>query len=256
MTPSGELRGKINTAVLARTHFLEKSDSGLISIMGGKWTIYRKMGEDAVYAALDDLQAQGALSEAKLNQLKSRSTEHLKLLGDYRTLMRQPSTEEFDQKLDYKHYHESLVNQMIKKGGAFRDDIKMLNYLAYRFGVRAFDVLNIFEQDKKNRERFHKDFDLTRGEVLYFLQSEQVVSPMDILLRRSRLAFYDSQAALDIIPHIVDVFGDHYGWSNERKNNEYKVCAELFNNMKFLNIAPLIDELNNPDLINQAQKKD
>lgn len=37
-----------DTKKLARTHVIERSDSGLYSLMGGKWTIYRKMGEDLV----------------------------------------------------------------------------------------------------------------------------------------------------------------------------------------------------------------
>jgi glycerol-3-phosphate dehydrogenase len=37
-----------NTAEVSRDHFLTASKSGLITITGGKWTTYRKMGEDAV----------------------------------------------------------------------------------------------------------------------------------------------------------------------------------------------------------------
>ena len=47
----GERRGKggsSDTKKLSRKHIVEVSDSGLVSLMGGKWTSYRKMGEDAV----------------------------------------------------------------------------------------------------------------------------------------------------------------------------------------------------------------
>ena len=37
-----------DTKKLSRKHIVEVSDSGLVSLMGGKWTSYRKMGEDAV----------------------------------------------------------------------------------------------------------------------------------------------------------------------------------------------------------------
>ncbi len=39
---------KSDTKSIARTHVIEESKSGLLSLMGGKWTIYRKMGEDLV----------------------------------------------------------------------------------------------------------------------------------------------------------------------------------------------------------------
>src|SRR5205823_10364330 len=37
---------------LARDHTIVVSASGLVTITGGKWTTYRKMGEDAVDAAV------------------------------------------------------------------------------------------------------------------------------------------------------------------------------------------------------------
>lgn len=38
----------MDTKSIARNHVIEELDSGLLSLMGGKWTIYRKMGQDIV----------------------------------------------------------------------------------------------------------------------------------------------------------------------------------------------------------------
>ncbi len=43
--------GSHHTAALARDHHLVVSHSGLVTIAGGKWTTYRKMGEDTVNQA-------------------------------------------------------------------------------------------------------------------------------------------------------------------------------------------------------------
>jgi glycerol-3-phosphate dehydrogenase len=40
------------TSALSRDHVIRISDHGLVTITGGKWTTYRRMGEDAVDAAL------------------------------------------------------------------------------------------------------------------------------------------------------------------------------------------------------------
>jgi glycerol-3-phosphate dehydrogenase len=40
--------GKGTTAALSRDHTLEISPSGLVTITGGKWTTYRRMGEDTI----------------------------------------------------------------------------------------------------------------------------------------------------------------------------------------------------------------
>ena len=41
-----------STAALSRKHIVEVSEEKLVSVLGGKWTTCRKMGEDAVDAAL------------------------------------------------------------------------------------------------------------------------------------------------------------------------------------------------------------
>lgn len=43
---------KTNTAKISRKHEILYSDSGIISIVGGKWTIYRRMGEDTINFAI------------------------------------------------------------------------------------------------------------------------------------------------------------------------------------------------------------
>jgi glycerol-3-phosphate dehydrogenase len=45
---------KSSTAALARNHVIEVSNSGLVSLMGGKWTAYRVQGEQTVDRILKD----------------------------------------------------------------------------------------------------------------------------------------------------------------------------------------------------------
>lgn len=44
-----------NTKNLSRKHVIETRESGMISLMGGKWTIQRKMGEETVDKVLEQL---------------------------------------------------------------------------------------------------------------------------------------------------------------------------------------------------------
>ena len=49
------VRGSADTtAALSRDHYIEVSDSGLMSITGGKWTTYRKMAEDLLRIAIEN----------------------------------------------------------------------------------------------------------------------------------------------------------------------------------------------------------
>ena len=62
---------KTNSAKISRKHEILLSNSGLVSIVGGKWTIYRLMGEDTINFAIKH----GFLSNAK------SITKSLKLFG-------------------------------------------------------------------------------------------------------------------------------------------------------------------------------
>jgi glycerol-3-phosphate dehydrogenase len=50
----------VRTAQLSREHVIEISQTGLVTIAGGKWTTYRKMAQDAV----DGAAVQGGLKPA------------------------------------------------------------------------------------------------------------------------------------------------------------------------------------------------
>lgn len=54
-------RNARDTASLPRDHVIQQSDSGLITVTGGKWTTYRKMAEDVVDIAISS----GALEKRK-----------------------------------------------------------------------------------------------------------------------------------------------------------------------------------------------
>ena len=52
LRPLVKNRSKSKTAELSRAHSLTVSDSGLVTITGGKWTTYRRMAQDAVNNAV------------------------------------------------------------------------------------------------------------------------------------------------------------------------------------------------------------
>ena len=81
------------TGSLSRDHTLFVSDSGLVSIVGGKWTTYRKMGEDTVDRAIKvgeltsapcttaELRLHGAPSDVTLGALAPSDEEPLAVYG-------------------------------------------------------------------------------------------------------------------------------------------------------------------------------
>jgi glycerol-3-phosphate dehydrogenase len=74
--------GGRNTAKLSRDHKIITSKTGLVTVIGGKWTTYRRMGEDAINQAVKvaelavipsrtkDLQLHGWMDESVLGKTK------------------------------------------------------------------------------------------------------------------------------------------------------------------------------------------
>ena len=70
-----DLSSQQNTKKLSRDHIIEISRSHLISVMGGKWTTYRLMGEEAIRKAI----------QSSLLPAKEGDTKTLKLIGYTKT---------------------------------------------------------------------------------------------------------------------------------------------------------------------------
>lgn len=51
--------------------------------MGGKWTIFRRMGEQAVDKVLDTLKKSDDIDQQFYNRQKKTTTQHLYFIGNY-----------------------------------------------------------------------------------------------------------------------------------------------------------------------------
>ena len=80
-----------STAALSRNHIIEVSTEGLVSVLGGKWTTCRKMGEDAVDAAIE----LGVVKAGKSETAARVFTEHGARVPSGRLLGE--SADEFDE---------------------------------------------------------------------------------------------------------------------------------------------------------------
>ena len=69
---------KSSTAALARNHVIEVSNSGLVSLMGGKWTAYRIQGEQTVDRILKHWP-----NEFKHRKYETGQTLNFNLIGSY-----------------------------------------------------------------------------------------------------------------------------------------------------------------------------
>lgn len=172
-----------DTAKLSRDHVINTSSSGLISIAGGKWTTYRKMALDTV----DEVERVGNFAH------NSSLTEHLKLIGA-------------------KQFSPQGSGKLQEDYGL---ELDIASYLNRAYGDQAIHIAKLCQQGYG--DRLAENHAYTEAEVIYAARHEAARSTSDILARRTRLAFLDTQAALQAIPKVSALLAQELHWNAEKK---------------------------------------
>ena len=172
--------GKESTAELTRDFKIEESSSGLISVLGGKWTSYRKMAEKTV-----DLIAN------RMKITKPCVTEKTLLEGG-------------------KNYNIDFVAR-IEKEAALSDDI--LKHLLSAYGDKAETVIAMANEGLE--KRLVLGYPYIGAEVAYACKHEYAIKAEDVILRRIPLGIIDQEAALQALPTIVKIMGKELQWNQE-----------------------------------------
>ncbi|KAK9489207.1 FAD dependent oxidoreductase-domain-containing protein [Lipomyces doorenjongii] len=183
-----------NTESLVRNHLITMSDSGLLTIAGGKWTTYREMAEDTVDIAINEfgLQPAGACR-----------TRDIKLVGAER-------------------YRKLMFIHLIQTFGI---DTEIAQHLSDNYGDRAYEVVRLSsaagERGPSSRIRLLQAYPFIDGEVRYAVQYEYARTAVDVLSRRTRLAFLNARAALESLPKVIDIMSSELKWDKARQEKEW-----------------------------------
>jgi glycerol-3-phosphate dehydrogenase len=176
--------GEGGTKELIRDHEVEADQrSGLISILGGKWTTHRLMAEDTINAV------QKALGMPVTPCL---TREHL--LSGARGFT--------------DCYWQSLVEN-------FSISAETAKHLAGRFGTHAEEVLSLCRANREWSLPLVEGFPAIRAEVVYSAREEMAVTIEDILARRTGLQLYDWRKAIEAAPAVAGLLAREWNWSEE-----------------------------------------
>lgn len=183
------------TKTLLRDHEVERdTESGLFSLLGGKWTTYRLMAKDAIDAICRQLGVEKACLTGS----------HL-LAG----------AEDFD--------YDRIKKQLTDQG--LNDDISQ--HLTLKYGSRAIRVSAIGQQQPELLEPVLPDMPFIKAEVVYAARHEMACTVRDFLARRIRLEISDWQAAMAAAPVVSDLMGDELGWTGQEKTENAAAYMEL-----------------------------
>jgi len=184
LVAAGEGHG---TKQLIRDHEVEvDSKSGLISILGGKWTTHRLMAEDTIN------HVQKAMGIAVTPSI---TREH-PLVG----------ASGFS-----NDYWKSLMLE-------HRLSDSTAQHLARKFGTRAPHVLALAKTDVRLSEQLVAGLPYIKAEVAYAIREELAQTVEDILARRLGLQMFDWRYAIAAAPTVGDLLASELGWSPEKRD--------------------------------------
>jgi glycerol-3-phosphate dehydrogenase len=171
-----------DTKTLARDDVIEVDPStGLISIMGGKWTTHRAMAEDTVHVV------QQALG---LRQTESQTRNHILYGGE-------GFTDDYWKKLCREH--------RVSEGTA--------RHLAAKFGTASEKVLELTAADPTLLQTILAGGRAIRAEVVYAVRYEMAATIEDVLARRVGMQFYSWTDCIDAAPIVGSLMMKELRWS-------------------------------------------
>jgi len=183
--PLVRAHGSRDTKKLVRAHEVEvDGTSGLISVLGGKWTTYRAMAEDAI-----DSVSQG------LGIVVPSETCDLRLAGAE----------------GYTKDHWQLL------AGVYGVNEATARHLAEKFGTEAEAVLSLTIHNPDLKAPLVESAPPIQAEVVYCARSEMAATIEDVLARRLGLQTFSWELAMRAAPVVAELLARELGWSRDQK---------------------------------------
>jgi len=183
-----------DTQSLVRNHMINVSETGLLTIAGGKWTTYREMAEQTV---------DRAIKEYNLKPLRPCVTKTTRLLGSH-------------------GWTKTMYVKLLQRFGLETD---VARHLAATYGDRAWSVCSMAEPTGErwpiHGRRLDSQYPYLEAEVRYACRSEYAATAVDFLARRSRLTFLNAEAAVSSLPRVIELMAKELGWDKKRQAKEF-----------------------------------
>lgn len=177
-----------STKSLLRDHEVEIDPiSGLVSLLGGKWTTYRLMAKDAV----DQI-------DTVFNRRNECKTDSYVLAGG-------------------KGYRFEDYKTLCHKYGL---SVEIGQHLLKKYGSRAEEVCLLTAYNAELKEPLDAAYPYIQAEVVYCARVEMATTIRDFLARRIRLEITDWTTTLKVIPVVAELMAKELNWTETKKNEE------------------------------------
>jgi glycerol-3-phosphate dehydrogenase len=194
MRPLVKSKAGVSTSNLIRGHEVEVDDvSGLVSVLGGKWTTYRAMAEDGINHA----------ERAIHGKQTACKTLGFPLAGA-------------------EGFSPDYWNQLATE---YQLSPETAQHLAQKFGVESPKVLELAKQEAQLLQPLFDHGAPIRAEVVYVIREEMAQTIEDILLRRLGAQFHSWREAALAAPVVGQLLAREFSWTASQ--TEEAVAAYL-----------------------------
>lgn len=181
------------TSAVSREHRVVESESGLLTIAGGKLTTFRVMGRDVVD------QVARRLHHADGRPIPPRAaTDHLPLPGGVTA--------------DLELLVDGVVIRNVPEATA--------RHLVMRYGSEAPAVASLVEKNRVLGRPIIEGRPDIRAEVAYAVEREMAMRLSDVLIRRLHLFYEDAGHAVKAAPAVARKLRELLGWDAAREAAE------------------------------------
>lgn len=194
LRPLIEEEGK-SASQLSRKDEIFESETGLLSIAGGKLTGYRKMAERIV----DRLSKK--VREDKDKKLSDCITDKIYLSGGV-----------FKDGNDVHRYQKEVEQQVV----SFGLDPYYAEYLVSNYGRQTGDIFKLFRQ----RQETDPEIRLALSELVFTIENEAVHSLLDFFERRTGRLYFNIKTIPKLIEPVFQHLTSTFGWSEARQQQE------------------------------------
>lgn len=203
-----------NASEISRKDEIWTSNSGLITIAGGKLTGYRKMAETVIDYVTDLLQKEGyGVSYPK------SETKHMPISGGH---------------VGGAKLFSTFVSNKSKEGKKYGLTEEQAERFAKFYGSNVDTIFQLVRNHNEKVEQYKLPVDVLLP-LIYAIEYEMIVKPIDFFVRRTGALFFDIHWVYEWKEAVIEYMSAELDWS---KNQKVKYTAELEQALKDA-VAPI-----------------
>ncbi|MBY7144093.1 glycerol-3-phosphate dehydrogenase/oxidase [Virgibacillus sp. NKC19-3] len=197
--------GKDNPGEISRKDEIFISDSGLISMAGGKLTGYRKMAKETV-----DLIVKQFKEEEEILYSNS-ATKHLPISGG---------------EVGGSDGFEQFKQDKLKEGKEIGLTEATAMKLIQSYGANSDTVFDIYQHKQEEAEKAGID-SIVFAELIYAMEYESAYKPVDFFVRRTGALFFEIEWVRAHKENVIHYMAQALNWSDNQKESYKQELDQL-----------------------------